>query len=129
MADNNLALDYVHWIDDNISVYRMDGYYLVDMPYLDAHNDIIQLYVTRTPDGLVRVDDGGECLGDLCYTDAEHIAHDARLRAMVRAANTLAVAIDGRTLVVYTSQTGVPEALHRVACAYCALQAIGYGMC
>lgn len=50
------------WFDDSIICIAMDDYVEVTTPFLNSHNDLITIYVTRDGDNFLLTDDG-ETLG------------------------------------------------------------------
>jgi len=67
--------EYVRWLRDSISVATIGDAFEITTPFLDRHNDHIQIYVKQEGDRLVLTDDG-YVLGDLkqsgCALDTEH---------------------------------------------------------
>ena len=55
---------YLAWLRDRISVAEIDGVCEITTPFLDRHNDQLQIYVEREGDRL-RLTDDGYVIGDL----------------------------------------------------------------
>jgi len=59
IADIQRLLDkYIHWVRDNTKVRKIEGFVEITTPYLDRHNDYLQIYVKRENNNLVLTDDG-----------------------------------------------------------------------
>jgi len=50
--------DYVHWLRDKSAVRSVDGVCEITTPFLDRHNDHLQMYIKREGDELILTDDG-----------------------------------------------------------------------
>ncbi len=59
-----LVDDYLNWLRERVSVENVDGACRITTPFLDRHNDRLQIYVHSTDHG-VRISDDGYILGDL----------------------------------------------------------------
>lgn len=59
-----LVDSYLAWLRDQISVDDINGACEITTPFLDRHNDCMQIYVVRHDDGL-RLTDDGYVLADL----------------------------------------------------------------
>lgn len=72
---DELIQDYVRWLRDGISMSPVGDAFEVTTPFLDRHNDHIQIYVKRDGDRLILTDDG-YVIGDLkqsgCALETEH---------------------------------------------------------
>jgi len=63
-ACQELVESYLSWVRNKISVADIDGVCEITTPFLDRHNDRLQIYVERTDKGL-RLTDDGYIIGDL----------------------------------------------------------------
>jgi hypothetical protein len=61
---DELVESYLSWVRDRISVADIDGVCEITTPFLDRHNDRLQIYVEKTDKGL-RLTDDGYVIGDL----------------------------------------------------------------
>ena len=55
---DNLINSYVGWIKERTSFRSIDDWVEITTPFLDIHNDHIQIYVQETKDGYLLTDDG-----------------------------------------------------------------------
>jgi hypothetical protein len=66
--------DYLGWLRDNTVLRETGGWVEMTTPYLDRHNDYLQIFVKKTDEGYVMTDDG-YILGDLeqsgCSLDSD----------------------------------------------------------
>ena len=49
---------YWLWLKDRTAVREIDSWVELTTPFVDRHNDYIQLYVSRSPEGFLLTDDG-----------------------------------------------------------------------
>ncbi len=56
--------DYIEWLRSETSIRELNDWVEINTPYLDRHNDSLQIYVGRQNGGYVITDDG-YVLGDL----------------------------------------------------------------
>ncbi|HWU16156.1 MAG TPA: DUF1828 domain-containing protein [Devosia sp.] len=55
----DLVSDYVSWLRDKTQVRELThGWHEITTPFIDHHNDMIQIYARRTDDGITITDDG-----------------------------------------------------------------------
>jgi hypothetical protein len=50
--------DYVAWLKDRTTLRQLDDWVEITTPYLDRHNDCIQIYAKRQDGGFLLTDDG-----------------------------------------------------------------------
>ena len=55
---HDLVNAYIEWLKQKISVKDIEGVCEITTPFLDRHNDHLQIYVKRTGDTLILTDDG-----------------------------------------------------------------------
>ena len=54
----NLINDYIEWLRQNISIKEINGIYEITTPFLDRHNDHLQIYIKKSDGGLILTDNG-----------------------------------------------------------------------
>ncbi len=54
----NLINDYHIWLKDKTVLNQIDQWIVITTPYLDRHNDYLQIYVKKTNGGFLLTDDG-----------------------------------------------------------------------
>jgi Domain of unknown function DUF1828 len=53
-----LIADYLHWLKAGLQVEEHEGSCCIATPFLDRHNDEIEIYVEKRNGGLLLTDDG-----------------------------------------------------------------------
>lgn len=53
-----LVETYAHWLKEKLKVKKIGGVCELTTPFVDRHNDYLQLYIKATPSGLLLTDDG-----------------------------------------------------------------------
>jgi hypothetical protein len=65
MSEINLLIEgYWRWLRDKTAIKQLKDWTEITTPYLDRHNDYLQIYARKTDNGFV-LTDGGETLLDL----------------------------------------------------------------
>ena len=54
----NLINDYIEWLRQNINIKEINGMYEITTPFLDRHNDHLQIYVKKSDGWLILTDNG-----------------------------------------------------------------------
>ena len=49
---------YVEWLKQKINAKNIDGVCEITTPFLDRHNDHLQIYIKKAGDALILTDDG-----------------------------------------------------------------------
>ena len=49
---------YLVWLRDKTALRQVEGWIEITTPYLDRHNDYLQIYVKRQNGGFILTDDG-----------------------------------------------------------------------
>jgi hypothetical protein len=121
MADTIAQLidEYVRWLRSGISVAQIGDAYEITTPFLDRHNDHIQIYVRQEAHRLVLTDDG-YVLGDLrqagCALDSPR--RQALLKSIL---NGFGVALDGDELTAVAHNGDFPQRKHSLIQAMLAI--------
>jgi hypothetical protein len=55
---DRLLNDYIAWLKDKTVLRQIDDWVEITTPYLDRHNDYVQIYAKRSNGGFVLTDDG-----------------------------------------------------------------------
>jgi len=50
--------DYLAWLRDKTALRQVDEWVEITTPYLDRHNDYVQIYAKKADTGFVLTDDG-----------------------------------------------------------------------
>ncbi|MFO8080381.1 MAG: DUF1828 domain-containing protein, partial [Armatimonadota bacterium] len=107
---HQLIDDYVQWLRDRTALRELEDWVEVTTPYLDRHNDYLQIYVGRQGDEVILTDDG-YILRDLeqsgCALDT-----DKRRQLLESTLRGFGIAERGGALEVRTSEGGFAAKKH-----------------
>jgi hypothetical protein len=112
MASNcqGLVESYVTWVRERLAAEQIDGVCEITTPFLDRHNDRLQIFVERRGDRL-RLTDDGYIIGDLessgCVLDTPH-----RQEALQTVLNGFGVREEDGELIVEASERDFPKKKH-----------------
>jgi hypothetical protein len=106
-----LVDDYVNWLKSRITIAEVNGVCEITTPFLDRHNDRIQIYVQRCGEGL-RLTDDGYTIGDV-ESSGCHLDTPVRDRLVKTILNGFGVTLgeDGE-LFVESSEASFPQKKH-----------------
>ncbi len=115
---------YSAWLKDRTSLRETGDWIEITTPYLDRHNDYLQIYVKRANGGFV-LTDGGYVLDDLelsgCRIDSQ------KRQAMFRATlNGFGVRENGKVLEIKTSSENFSLKKHNLVQAMLAVNDLFY---
>jgi len=106
----SLIDEYSRWLRDGISVAQVGDAYELTTPFLDRHNDHIQIYVRQEAHRTLLSDDG-YVIADLrqsgCTLDTEH-----RKRLLASVLNGFGVQRDGDELLAVSHNGDFPQRKH-----------------
>ena len=99
----DLVTHYHAWLKDRTLLKQLQGWTEITTPFLDRHNDYVQIYASRMGAGIVLTDDG-YTLDDLEASGCS--LESPRRRALLDATlNGFGVKMDGRALTVHATIT------------------------
>ena len=103
---------YLQWIKSNFSQKRFGDYEEITTPFVDSHNDHIQFYISRTPNGFILTDDG-YTLNDLemCGCD---IRSKKRKEFVYQIAESLGVSIEEGAITVGATEYDIACKQHMI---------------
>lgn len=55
---HQLVETYAHWLKEKVKVKKIGDVCELTTPFVDRHNDYMQIYIKATPSGVVLTDDG-----------------------------------------------------------------------
>ena len=93
---STLIENYWSWLKDNTQIQPVDDWYQITTPYLDRHNDFVQIYARRNGDSFQLTDDGST-INDLEMSGCG-IDTPKRKRILQTAVNGFGVKINGNEL-------------------------------
>lgn len=101
---------YVSWLRKGLSVESLKEACELTTPFLDRHNDHIQIYAVKK-DGKIVLSDDGYILSDL-RTSGLELVTPKRKAVLEAVLNGFGVRLEGNQLVVEASQHNIGQRLH-----------------
>jgi hypothetical protein len=119
-AEGKRLIDqYVAWLRESFEFEQGDGYSLINTPFLDPHNDEIQIFVEKNGD-VFRLSDDGYTMSDLQDMGLE-INTEKREAHVRQILNGFGVHLENRALVVTTTPRDFPQKKHNLIQAILAM--------
>lgn len=120
-----VALDkYWSWLKDRTILRQLDDWTEITTPYLDRHNDFIQIYVKRENSGFVLTDDG-YILSDLEHSGCS-ITTEKRKALLALTLNGFGVKQEHGALLVRSTERNFPQGKHNLVQAMLAVNDLFY---
>lgn len=110
---------YLEWLRKGLSVERLEGACELTTPFLDRHNDHLQIYVEKK-DGKIVLSDDGYILSDL-RTSGLEVIKARRKEVLESILNGFGVANEQGKLVIEASQTNLGQRVHSLVQAMLAV--------
>lgn len=110
---------YVAWLRSGLSAERLDNACELTTPFLDRHNDHLQLYAVKDHDKIVLSDDG-YILSDL-RTSGLDMNTEKRRAVLDAVLNGFGVRVDGNRLLVEASAKTLGQRMHSLVQAMLAV--------
>lgn len=110
---------YVAWLRQGLSAESLEGACELTTPFLDRHNDHLQVYAVER-DGKIVLSDGGYILADLRASGLE-LTTPKRRAVLEALLNGFGVREEGRQLVIEASQRNLGQRLHSLVQAMLAV--------
>lgn len=110
VEDMDFISEYLEWIRKNTTQYKINEYVEITTPFLDIHNDHIQFYVRKTPDGFELTDDG-YILSDLQMSGCD-IKSPKRQEMVSQIAATLGVTIKQEEICTHATRFDIAQKQH-----------------
>jgi hypothetical protein len=98
---------YIKWFREGVRINDTNGYTEITTPFLDSHNDMIQIYVKQDDNSLILSDDGWT-IRDLKSNGCD-MKNPRRKAILDGILNRLGVSMVGDELVVKTGITTFPQ--------------------
>ena len=120
----NLLDAYHVWLKDKTVLHQIDQWVEITTPYLDRHNDYVQIYVKKTNGGFLLTDDG-YIIDDLKQSGCKLDSHK-RQEFLQMTLNGFGVKKDGNELQVYASAENFASRKHNLVQAMLAVNGMFY---
>jgi hypothetical protein len=108
----NLVNAYMKWLKDGITIKDINGICEITTPFLDRHNDHLQIYIKKSNDRFILTDDG-YTIADLQLSGCEFTS-EKRRRALHSILNGFGVSIGGDELFVEARDNDLPQKKHNL---------------
>ena len=115
---------YVAWLKDKTALRQIQDYVEITTPYLDRHNDHLQIYAKRENGGYLLSDDG-YVVGDLRLSGCE-LESRKRKDLLRLTLNGFGVQLDGDALSVHASRDNFALRKHNLVQAMLAVNDLFY---
>lgn len=115
---------YYQWLKAKNSLRELDDWVEITTPYLDRHNDYVQIFAKKSDDGYVLTDDG-YTIGDLelCGCKIDTPKRQDLLKMIL---NGFGVRFDGKALNVHVTSGNFPVRKHNLIQAILATNDLFY---
>lgn len=111
--------DYVAWLRKRLSVESLENACELTTPFLDRHNDHLQVYAEKR-DGKIQLSDDGYILSDL-RTSGLELSTPKRRAILESVVNGFGIRVEGNQLLVEASQSNLGQRLHSLVQAMLAV--------
>lgn len=115
---------YLAWLKDKTTLRQVEDWIEITTPYLDRHNDYLQIYARRKNNGFLLTDDG-YVIGDLRRSGCE-LESKKRKDLLALTLNGFGVRLDGDNLVVQTSSDNFALRKHNLVQSMLAVNDLFY---
>ncbi len=115
----NLIDDYHVWLKDKTVLNQIDQWIEITTPYLDRHNDYVQIYVKKTNGGFLLTDDG-YIIDDLKQSGCK-LDNQKNQELLQMVLNGFGVKKDGNELQVHASAESFASCKHNLVQAMLAV--------
>jgi len=121
---NQLLENYLSWLKDTTTLRQVEEWVEITTPYLDRHNDYLQIYIKRQNGNYILTDDG-YILGDLersgCKLDTPK-----RVALLTMTLNGFGVQLANGELTIRASQENFAQKKHNLIQAMLAINDLFY---
>lgn len=119
-----LIQSYSDWLRDNTTLKEIDSWVEITTPYLDRHNDCLQIYAKRQEGGYLLTDDG-YILDDLELSGCS-IESDKRKTLLFATAQGFGIEVNGKELQIRASSEDFSLRKHNLLQAMLAVNDLFY---
>jgi hypothetical protein len=106
----NLVNAYIEWLRQNICIEAINGVYKITTPFLDRHNDRLQIYVKKSNGGFILTDDG-HTITDLKLSGVEFTT-EKRKQILHSILNGFGVRLIEDELIIEATPDNFPQKKH-----------------
>ena len=120
----NLLDDYHSWLKDRTALRKIDQWVEITTPYLDRHNDYVQIYASEANGGYLLTDDG-HTIDDLEQSGCK-LESRKRQDLLKMTLDGFGVKQNGKALQVHASTENFPPRKHNLVQAILAVNDMFY---
>ncbi|MDI6736266.1 MAG: DUF1829 domain-containing protein [bacterium] len=115
---------YLRWLKDKTVLRQIKDWVEITTPYLDRHNDYLQIYAKRDNGGFILTDDG-YTIGDLRQSGCE-LESKKRKELLTQTLNGFGVKIERDSLMIHASHENFALRKHNLVQAILAVNDLFY---
>jgi hypothetical protein len=120
-STNDLLNSYIKWLKDNIFIRELhDDVIEITTPFLDHHNDHLQIYAIKSGDK-IRITDDGYVITDLMMSGVDIKSSRKRRELMQVILNGYGVKLSNNELYLETTKKNFPQHKHMLLQAMLAI--------
>ena len=120
-----LIYEYHRWLKEKTALREIDSHWVeITSPYLDRHNDYVQIYVKQTQDGFILTDDG-YTINDLEQSGCK-LESPRRKNLLKMTLNGFGIRINGKSLHVSATPASFALKKHNLVQAILAVNDLFY---
>lgn len=116
----DLINKYVEWIREGMSFRQLGDWYEITTPFLNHHNDYLEIYV-KPENGKFVLTDGGSTINELRLSGLNLERSEKRILEFNTILNGFGIKKRGDELIANTTEKNFPEAKHRLIQAMLAI--------
>lgn len=109
---NDFVDSYINWLKSNIQWKEINGFLEISTPFLDRHNDHLQIYVKEEGTKYILTDDG-YILNDLMMSGCD-LSSPNRQNILQTITNSLGVKVAGDNLMIEARPDNFPQKKHQL---------------
>ncbi|SDZ16334.1 DUF1829 domain-containing protein [Tindallia californiensis] len=110
LKPNDFVDSYINWLKSKIILKEIKGFYEITTPFLDRHNDHLQIYAKQVGEKIILTDDG-YVISDLLMSGCD-ISSPRRQNVLHTILNSLGVRLEGDAMIVDASVDNFPQKKH-----------------
>ncbi len=108
---NNFIDNYLTWLKSNINFKKIEDWIEISTPFLDSHNDHLQIYVKPLTDNRYLLTDDGYVISDLLLSGCD-IETPKRKETLEQIVNRLGITLEDDSLTVEATPSTFAQKKH-----------------
>ena len=110
LSGNDFVNAYLAWLKEKITFKDLNGVLEISTPFLDSHNDHVQLYIVQK-NGRIVITDDGYTISDLIMSGCD-LSSTRRKEILTVILNGFGVKLDGEELFVEATERNYAQKKH-----------------